>query len=199
MNQMRHNEYLERNAKGFEGDNYIALEIKKLVEQFGIELIIETGTYLGNTTKRLAEFAPVYSVELDPANYHKALQNVKGLPVTLSCGDSVDFLQKQLSDLKDNRLLFFLDAHWGQHCPLIDELKAIAEHQVNPVIVIHDFKAPGRSDLGYDTYHGQALEFAWIKDSLEAIYKNNYRYHYNTKTEGARRGVIYIYPATQKT
>lgn len=197
---MNQTEYLQQNAKGYEGDEFIGKEVAKLVEQFGVNQIIETGTFRGATTKRLAEFAPVFTVEIDPQNYRFATQefmNIKkhGNNITFANGNSVDYLKKWLPSFSDKSLLCFLDAHWNDYCPLKDELKVIAHNQLKPVIVIHDWKVPGRPDLGYDSYQGQDYTYEWIEPELIAIYgKDGYNYHFNEVAAGASRGVIYIYP-----
>lgn len=190
-------EYIDRNLKGYEGDEYIGIELKKLVDKYNINLIVETGTFLGGTTARLAELVDqVITTEIVKENYDKSCEFIKskGLSnkVTLVNLDSVEFLKG--SQFK-NDTLFFLDAHWWDACPLIDELICISNQQIRPVIVIHDWKVPGRPDLGYDSYKGQDFTFEWIRESVESIYGvDGYSYHYNDKAEGAKRGVIYIYP-----
>jgi hypothetical protein len=92
--------------------------------------------------------------------------------------------------------LFYLDAHSHIETPLLDELKAIAEAEIKPIIVIHDWKIPDRPDLGYDSYNGQDYTFEWIKPSIEAIYGDEYAYYYNNQAEGAKRGVIYIHSSS---
>lgn len=197
---MRTQDYLDQNAKGYEGDSFIGLEIAKLVQKFAVKVIIETGTYLGNTTKKLVKFAPVYTVEINEANFNSAKENLGALVpemVVMKHGNSVDALIEWMprwSDLKE-QVLLFLDAHWNDYCPLLDELKVIAENGLKPVIVIHDWKVPGRPDLGFDSYKGQDYTFEWIQESIEKIYGvDGYAYHYNDEAEGAKRGVIYIYP-----
>jgi len=143
-NVMRQQEYIEQNAKGFEGDNFIAKEIAELVKSFGINHIIETGTYLGATSRRLAEFAPVDTVEINDQNYIQAKKR-PAENVTYWLGDSPQWLDTHLPKFKCKRLLFFLDAHWGDHCPLLDEIAVIGKHGIEPVIVIHDFKVPGKN------------------------------------------------------
>lgn len=194
-------EYIQQNAKGYEGDEFIGQEIAKLVEQFGVNQIIETGTYRGATTKRLAEYAPVHTVEIDEQNFRFAshdFKNRKGKrlkKITAEHGNSVKALTNLLPTVKDKSILCFLDAHWLDYCPLKDELKVISENGIKPVIVIHDWKVPGRPDLGYDSYKGQDYTFEWIEEDLKAIYgEGGFSYHYNREAEGAKRGVIYIYP-----
>lgn len=198
---MKTEEYIERNLKGFEGDSFIKAEIQKLIDKFEITRIIETGTYLGGTTRQFAQMVKtVTTIELNDEHFNKASENLKECKnVFIHKGSSPEFLKaflagKFASGIDDN-LLFFLDAHWGNYCPLLDELKIIAEFKLKPVIVIHDFKVPNRPDLGFDSYNGQDLDYNYIHASLMAIYgEKDFNFHYNTEAEGAKRGVIYIYP-----
>lgn len=198
-------EYEQRNALGFEGDNFIAEEIKSLVGKFKINSIIETGTYLGFTTIRLAEYAPVNTFEVNQDYYLKALQtidnnNKKNINAWYSdSAQGVDSLLKKQD--KSHKPLFFLDAHWGDVCPLKAELLAIAKNKVKPVIVIHDWKVPNEPTLGFDSYKGQAFTYEWIKPELDSIFGlDGYDYHYNSDkmSSGAKRGVIYVYPKKVK-
>ena len=180
--------YEEQNAKGYEGDEYVHKEITKLVERFEIKTIIETGTYKGHTTKRLSEIAYVISFEKNPENYREAKSNYPDLNII-----NIDSVSGLLITLPTPNTLFFLDAHW-KGTPLIEELETIREYKLKPVIVIHDFKVPGRDDLGFDSYAGQDYTWEWIKPSIEAIYGEDYEFYYNDKAEGAKRGLIYITP-----
>ncbi len=187
--------YLDRNALGYEGDEFVHEEIKKLVDKFKVNLIVETGTFLGATTKRLSEFCNVETFEVVEENYNKSVQNCKGInSIELNLKDSVNGLIDLLPTVLDNSILLFLDAHWWDACPLLDELKVIADNGIKPVIVIHDWKVPNRPDLGFDSYKGQDFTFEWIEQSLKNIYGNNFKYHYNDQASGAKRGLIYIYP-----
>lgn len=197
---MTQSQYDKQNAKGYEGDSFVHEEIKKLVERFKVDLIVETGTYRGATTKKLAELAKVISFEVNENNYNRALietKNTKGIAIVNQ--NSVDGLRHINTILAEDPNetkpgLYFLDAHWEDYWPLLDELKLIGESGLKPVIVIHDFKVPGK-DFGFDSYKGINLDFDYIKNHIEAIYgPDGYEYHYNEKADGAKRGLIYIYP-----
>jgi hypothetical protein len=194
----RTSEQLARNLAGFEGDFYIGEEIKKLVQKFQINTIIETGTFLGGTTKKLAELAEkVYTIEVDTENIPEAKEFLKDCYNTTVIEGSSPEVVRDLLKLDHGNLLFFLDAHSHIYTPLLDELAVIAEANIKPVITIHDWKVPNQPDLGYDSYNGQDYTFEWIQLSIEAIYGDDYAYYYNDKAEGAKRGVIYIYSITQ--
>lgn len=195
---MTEQEYNAQNAKGYEGDEFIHEELKKLCEKFNVNTIIETGTYHGGSTRRLATLAPkVFTIESKKENFDYSRNSLTGISnVHCIFGNSSVMLPGLLHGMnaKDS-FLFFLDAHWEAHNPLIDELKAIAAKGLKPLIFIHDFKNPQHPDFGYDSYAGQDYDFNWIKAAVELIYgADGYAYHYNEKASGAKRGVIYIYP-----
>jgi hypothetical protein len=187
-------DYNLQNAKGYEGDENIHLEIKKLVKQHKINHIIETGTYMGGTTRRLSEFCKVLSIEVNKENFIKAQKNTLGHNCHITFGSSPEKMAEYLPTATDKNILFFLDAHWNG-TPLIQELEVIEKNNLKPVIIIHDWKVPDRPDLGFDSYNGQDYTYEWIKPNLDKIYGElGYSYHYNDKADGAKRGVIYIYP-----
>jgi len=197
---MNFNQYLEINKQGFEGDTFLKERIQKLIEQYGIKTIVETGTFKGSTTVQFANMVDtVYTTEVNPEYYaeatkkflDKSIENIQH-----NLGSSVDILPKILPSIPQPQVvLFFLDAHWGPNNPLLEELQIIADHKLQPVIAIHDFKVPGHPELGYDTYGGQDYEWEWIKDKVEIIYgKDGYQVSYNAEAVGMKRGVIFITP-----
>lgn len=190
-------DYMERNALGFEGDHFLKAEIEALIKKHSIDLVIETGSFYGHTTKQFAKMVKrVITIEANAEYYREACENLKDFKnVKPFYGES----QKVLPSLLDKRVqkkkvLFFLDAHWQEHCPLNDELAAIAAAGMKPVIVIHDFKVPGHPTLGFDTYNGKALSIGFVYDSLVKIYGPTFDYHYNVVAAGARRGCVFIEP-----
>ena len=183
--------------KPFNGDTFICNEFLNLKHKFNLKTAIETGSCVYSTTKWLGlNFKEVFTVEVNKDFAVWGRDKIEGMPhVGAFIQDSVEFL-KALPP-KENAI-FFLDAHWGDFCPLLSELEVIAKYK-NPVIAIHDFKVPNEPTLGYDNINGQAFEFDWIKPSLEAIYGvDGYDYYYNSneKSTEIKRGIIYITPKT---
>lgn len=176
----------------FNGDTFIEAEFIKLRDRFSITTAIETGTCLGYTTLWLARnFEKVYTIELNKQYCDLARAKFLQYPnITSIHGNSEDVLRH----LKiEGNAMFFLDAHWGNNCPLLGELHAIQRMGIKPVIAIHDFYT-GDNELGYDSYKGQPFTFEWIYKSMVSIYGSKWMHHYNTEATGARRGIIYIYP-----
>ncbi len=181
-------------------DNFVYQEFKKLINKFNIKKIIETGTYYGWSTIKLAEFGiEVVTIESSKDNYNIAIENfsktnfsnIKGL-----LGNSPDILRKILSN-EDNNIILFLDAHWYNYWPIHDELRVCIEKKIKPVIIIHDFFVPdesGNAKFGFDKYEQQSLDLNYIKSFLNEIYgEDNYEYYYNSESDNVGQGVIYIH------
>lgn len=178
-------------------DRYAQLEFIRLKELYNLQFAIETGTCLGYTTEFLCGvFEIVKTIEINAKFLQIAKEN--RLNQHSNCkvffGDSAKDLSIMLENMSDKTFIF-LDAHWGNHCPLKDELKQIAQSKIKPVIAIHDFKVPNNPQLGYDSIDGQPFTYEWLKSDINAIYGDNgYFIHYNSKSTGADRGIIYITP-----
>jgi predicted O-methyltransferase YrrM len=187
---------IELNSHGFEGDSFLRAEIERLYKTHWVDTIIETGTYLGATTLKFAEMCDhVWTIESNPTYYLAAAEKFTKQRIFNRLGSSAELLPGILKTEHGNDLMFFLDAHWENNNPLLLELKAIADAEMTPIIIIHDFKVPGHPELGYDSYNGQDYDWSWIEQSIIAIYgEYGYQYHYNEQAEGAMRGVIFIEP-----
>lgn len=171
--------------KPFEGDSHIPQEILKLKERFGIKSVLETGSQYGFTLKWFTEnFEYVVGCEINIDFYNYCVEQGLDCKRYHCVWAITEFAAKDL---------YYLDAHgFGYPCPLKDELKEIAKKGHQPVICIHDFKVPGK-DFGYDTYEYE-LCFEEIEPLLKEIYPEGFDYHYNTVADGAKRGIIFIYP-----
>jgi predicted O-methyltransferase YrrM len=181
-------------------DNFVYQEFKKLINKFNIKKIIETGTYYGWSTVKLAEFGiEVITIESSEDNYNIANKNFSKTSfsnIRSLLGDSPDILREILSN-GDNDIILFLDAHWYNYWPIHDELRVCIEKKIKPVIIIHDFFVPdenGNAKFGFDKYEQQSLDLNYIKSFLNEIYgEDNYEYYYNSKSDNVGQGVIYIY------
>ena len=181
----------------FNKDTFVQKEFKKLQKKFNLKVAIETGTCLGYTSEFLASFfKEVRTIEINDEFLSIAKTNRLNVLKNVKCilGSSVDLMPKLLDGCGDDTMVF-LDAHWASHCPLKDELQAIADTGIEPVIAIHDFVVPNHSELGFDSIGDQPFTFEWLKDDFDSIYgEDNYDYHYNSEATGAMRGIIYITP-----
>ena len=180
--------------ESFNGDYFVKEEFLKIKEKYDVKNVVETGTCLGSSTIFFTEnFENVHSIEINSEYLNIAKERNPKANYYLGSSDIV--LPSIISSLV-GKTVFFLDAHWEKHCPLLNELDCIASMTEKPIIVIHDFFVPN-SNLGYDTYYGQAFDFQWIKEKLDSIYgRENYEYFYNSdeKSTEVKRGLIYITP-----
>jgi hypothetical protein len=168
---------------------------------------------LGWSTIKLSEFGvPVITIETNEFFIQKAYENLNGKEnVHIYFGESPSILNILCTEHEENSL-FFLDAHWENNLPLLDELEVIKRTK-NPIIVIHDFFVPGGnkirdkrfgcygicddlsgSKFGFDSYGDITLNYEYIKNKLNEIYPNGYGYHYTTEVDIVDSGLIYIYP-----
>lgn len=184
------------NSNAFNGDTLLSARITKLIKDKQVALVVETGTYHGVTTEMLATVAPqVVTVESNPAYRTEALARLEGhLNIDSRLGHSPHII-RDIPLPKDGQVLFFLDAHWGYDWPLLDELRQIKRRDLKPLILIHDFKVPGRPEFGYDVYGRNSCEWDYVRDSVLDIYGvDRFVLTYPTEAEGSRRGWVLIEP-----
>ena len=187
--------------ESFNGDTFIEQEFLALKERFAISTAIETGTCFGSTTKFLAQhFKKVVTIEINEGYLQIARKFIGSLDnVESFCGASENILDGILQHeaAGETHILFYLDAHWDNHCPLKDELRIIAGHATRPVIAIHDFQVPGQPGLKFDSYAGQPFTFQWLKPLFDTIYgENGYNHYYNDELHATeiKVGIIYVVP-----
>jgi hypothetical protein len=155
--------YDGRDGVGFNRQEHRKKIFRELCGTFRFEAIVETGTWIGNTTGYMAleTKLPVYTCELNPRFHALARARLTNVPnVHFDLSDSRQFL-KRLSgtELTQKRTFFYLDAHWYDGLPLEEELRSIAKNWKEFVIMVDDFQVPGDSGYGYDDFYDQKLDF----------------------------------------
>ena len=116
-------------------------------ERFGIELLVETGTYLGEMVYAVrGHFDRVCTIELNEALYSRATQRFRRYQnVETLFGDSSTVLRQILPRISVPTL-FWLDAHYSAgitsmgitETPIVDELDQILRHAVRGHVVLVD-------------------------------------------------------------
>lgn len=184
----------------FDRDCFLHAEIARLIGKWKVDAVFETGTFRGHTTIAFSLLcARTFTVEIDENNYSRACEVFDAVgergEIHAFFGSSPAVLEATLPELKDERVLFYLDAHWHDYWPLLDELQAIAEGCGSaPVLAIHDFKVPDRPDFGYDSYNGEDLDLDYVWEALQRVYPDGFDYHLNRVAGGACRGVLFVEP-----
>ena len=175
----------------FNVDPLLVEQVVRFHQRHQFTCAVETGTFKGNTTVGLAKLFPrVFTVEVDAALYDQTTPRFMHYPnVTALRGNSAEVLKEILPQLS-YPLFAYLDAHWGDYWPLRDELALLLGVKKPKLIMIHDFKVPGR-DFGFDSYHGQPCSLDFLGDLLP---HDECRYSFNHKTgpDSSNRGVLFI-------
>ncbi len=174
-------------------DKISAQQILKLRDKFNIKTLVETGGAEGNNAIFYSHFFDsVASVEIDPKLVgiarRRAKENTpKDKRPYFYRGESPEYMAfskvlRQVcidygsKETKNSTYLFILDAHTPNNWPLQGELKALKGFR-NCCVVIHDFKVEG---LGYVSYHGQDLDFNYVKQPLLEI-NPDFKFYVNSR------------------
>lgn len=160
----------QRNLWGgpFNGQKFRQHIFLTLLDAVNCQAIVETGTFRGTTTEFLAASGlPVLSVESDPRYHAYASWRLRRLRrrVRLYLGDSREFLRQLAHDpqFSEQRIFFYLDAHWHADLPLRDELQVIFNRWPDSTVMVDDFQVPGTT-YGYDDYgRGNVLNLEYLE------------------------------------
>jgi hypothetical protein len=158
--------------EGFHGDRHLLRLVAWLAGH--AHAFIETGANVGSTARYVARtFAdlPVYSCESDARACAEAQKNVASLAnAQIVHRESPAFLyelHERHVELCRHRNLYWLDAHgYGYRWPLVDEVGFLTSRLDSALILIDDFRVPGRPEFQYDTYADQVCCFETIAPAL---------------------------------
>ena len=174
--------------------------IRSVQTAFAPDACIETGTFLGHTTRYLAGWGvPVFTVERNPAWYRLAAPSLRRYSnVTLICGDSQEAIPLLADRESFARPFVYLDAHLPQRNPsdhledhpLSKEFAMIVSAWDEAIIVIDDFLVPGEPGYGYDIVEGVPLSSELLEPSPGTVLA--YPVISPREETGARRGSAFI-------
>lgn len=168
-----------------------------LTNKFAFFAIYETGTYRGTTTEYMWQKSgvDVYTSEYNGENYGyvlaKFLFNKNVHPFH---GDSRAFLKNLYRGHMSKGVAFiYLDAHWNDDLPLLEECQIILDEGGDAVIMIDDFQVKTDSGYKYDDYgNGNALTLEYlapVKEGVNSVFFPNCPSKNET---GACRGSVII-------
>ena len=92
-----------------------------------------------------------------------------------------------------SKVFFYLDAHWGEHLPLKEEIEVIFTNWNAPVVMVDDFQVPG-TDYGYDDYGpGKVLNMSYL-EPIQHLQLHAFFPAAEAKQEtGAKRGCVVLW------
>jgi predicted O-methyltransferase YrrM len=163
-------------------------------------LIVETGTFRGTTTEKLAEVGvPVVTIEAGHRNYAYARVRLRKFSnVRLCFGDSRQQLREVFRAMgpaqRPGQLFAYLDAHWNADLPLAEEIDIVFRWDPGAIIMIDDFRVPDDPGYGYDDYGaGRSLTSEYLEPANKAF---NFARFFpslpSSEESGARRGCVVL-------
>ena len=158
----------------FNGQQFRCKIFYELNSVFDFCAIFETGTFHGSTTVFMAQSTnkPIYTVEGQKRTYGYCKARFKSIKnINLSLGDSRNFLRHHLQEdqFKISPIFVYLDAHWSEDLPLLEECQIILRSGVEAVIMIDDFRVDHDPEYIFDDYGlGKALTLDYL-GSLKSV------------------------------
>jgi len=142
-----HKTFQKENGEG-PASNLSKQQVLKLLRKSSqCSILVETGTYLGDTLYALYNnFDNLYSIELSSLFYQKATKRFKKMSkIRLLQGDSGKVLKQLVPTLKGSAI-FWLDGHYSggltakgeKECPVFEELLSIFSSPLEHYILIDD-------------------------------------------------------------
>lgn len=145
-------------------------------------VLVETGTYLGDTTWWLKrEFSQIHTIEVDPFLYVQAVRRFRRHPhVTVHLGDSGQLLPA-IVPLVHEPALYWLDGHYSAgitgmgatECPITAELAAIYQFAEGSfVVAIDDARCFGH-EPGYPSIAAVLTQVAELSGGRDHVSVEN--------------------------
>ena len=190
-------EYKKVWGGAFNGQTFRRKIFQQLFKVNDFELIVETGSYRGNTTLFMAEqTVPIVTVEYDARIFgYVSTRFLLNSQIKTFNNDSRPFLKSIALDstVAKEDVFFYLDAHWDDDLPLAEELQIISSYWNNWVVMIDDFQVPNGT-YDYDDYgDGKALTLEYVEKALP---KKDYSAYFPavdaSEETGFKRGCVVL-------
>ncbi len=190
--------YIESDDIGFNGQLHRKKIFQDLIKSIDFDAIVETGTFDGSTSGYMASVSnlPIYTCELNEKILQIAKMRLANITnVHYYLGDSREFLSTLAeSKISHRNILFYLDAHWNDDLPLMEEIKIINKAWQDFVILIDDFEVPG--DAGYQ-FHDYGPRNSLTMREFYAFFSDNDLDCFlpslpSTEETGKKRGCIVL-------
>lgn len=151
-------------TRAFHGDRCYQQLVLSICAHFPVTSFVETGTYLGDTTEYMANriAPPIFTSEVNERFYQFAAERLKRYGnVRASLASSEQMVRGAIEqNLLGPLPFFYLDAHWYDYWPLLDEIELIASRVPRCIVVIDDFEVPGCSEYAFCEGGGGSPEFS---------------------------------------
>lgn len=176
---------------------------KELITRFKINRFIETGIHKGETLEIVnnwyKELSPttipeyhIYEVDINEDYCKKAIEFIGNDPhVSITCMSSEKYLAELVKQFTtEDRVLFYLDAHWLEYWPLRDEISEVLKLK-NAIFLVDDYKVPFAMFGSWDRWHNSDTGTEYIKD-LIVERTNNIYITINPNKDGRYMAICFI-------
>jgi hypothetical protein len=141
----------------FNGQRQRVAAVAAVFRAVAFETIIETGTYRALTTIHLRKIstARIATIEVNPRYFEYSKRRLGGLEgVNQFLGHSPEVLDRLRRDAEwqAEPVFFYLDAHWLNDLPLVEELHVVRRGWHDFAALIDDFRVDGDSGYYFDDY-----------------------------------------------
>ena len=189
-------------------DLVITCEIDDTCCNLSINNFKEAGYNLKSEFNTKNDNLPVYKFE----NNNKKIYLIKGSSsIVLD-----DVLNNGLGFEVNKSILFYLDAHFNDNFPILDELESIGKKKLSDSkIIIHDFYVPGFTEYITNEYgntvhnwgndfcssSGDSLDFDYVKTKLFEINPGMLSYFpddVHNREDRSGRGILYSVPPEEQ-
>jgi predicted O-methyltransferase YrrM len=193
---IRYPEYKNSWGGPFNGQKIRQQIFLQIIINFKFDKIVETGTYRGCTTEFMSKHfsSKIFTVESNKRSYgFSRLRFLFNNKIIVIQNDSRKFLNQIFNNanLKEKYIFIYLDAHWEDDLPLIEELQIIFNHSQNSIVMIDDFQVPNDKGYEYDDYGPGKRLTVELLNEINNIYKF-FPSQSSDKETGARRGSIVL-------
>ena len=165
--------------------------VEPLIEKYHVPFFVETGTASGDSARLASSmFKKIWTIEVVEGRQD---MDDSG-SISFLVGNSVDWLPQIIKQLIKHKgedetqyVLFYLDAHYSDivpnesdipECPLLDEIKAVAEYGDDAIIIIDD----ARLFFGNPPYPHDPTQWPSICE-IFILLKEKFPYHHITITD----------------
>ena len=154
----------------FNGQRMRVAAVRAIFSAVPFAAVIETGTFRALTTQflRTITAAPIATIEINQRYFEYSRGRLRGAAqIHQFLGSSPEVLARLAADptWTAGPTFFYLDAHWLDNLPLVDELRAIRPAWPDFVALVDDFRVADDPGYGYDDYGpGKSLELALLAD-----------------------------------
>jgi len=182
----------------FNGQRRRVAAVAAMFRAVPFAVVIETGTYRALTTLHLRSItrAPIATVEVNQRYFAYARRRLRSKPdVHQFLGDSPAVLASLAADgaWRAEPAFFYLDAHWLNRLPLVEELAMIRGAWSEFAALIDDFRVDGDEGYFYDDYGpGKALVLELLAQPELADLHVFWPAAHSSRETGARRGWVVL-------